>query len=187
MCTHWKVAKKTLQNTPFKNSSGTTAVACKKTTVDDILSSWSRGPSLYYFSKIYFFRPTNPLISMDTVLNVSKNSHFLNSPTQLFCWCNIGMVPNDKLRKNGKLSEMSAEGLQVSHSTIFLLRLLSTIQDWFKNVSYLAGLVVFTRAAADSQSPEPQVEIWVLSCLNLIGSRKILLTNRTNQLNIRRF
>ena len=57
--------------------------------------------------------PTTHYVSIDAVLKFSKNCHFLNSPIQLFCWYNKGMVPNDKLRKNGKLSQISSEGLQV--------------------------------------------------------------------------
>ena len=37
--------------------------------------------------------PTH-LISTNTVLNVSKTGHFLDTPTQSFSWRNIGMVPN---------------------------------------------------------------------------------------------
>ena len=32
-------------------------------------------------------------VSINTVLNVSKNGHFRNQLTQFFCWRNIGMMP----------------------------------------------------------------------------------------------
>ena len=47
-----------------------------------------KGPSLYYVSIFLAFlyptaHPPNHLISINTVLNVSKTGHFLNPPTQL--------------------------------------------------------------------------------------------------------
>ena len=39
-----------------------------------------------------FFWPTH-YVSINKVLNVRKNCHFPNPPTQSFCWRNIGMVP----------------------------------------------------------------------------------------------
>ena len=40
-----------------------------------------------------FLDPTNHNVSICTVLNVSKNCHFLNPFTRLFCWRNKWMVP----------------------------------------------------------------------------------------------
>ena len=55
------------------------------------------GPSIYYVSIFSdLLGPTHPqcqYIQLYTVVNVSKNCHFLNPPTHLFCWGNIWMVP----------------------------------------------------------------------------------------------
>ena len=40
-----------------------------------------------------FLEPPTHYVSMKTVLNVSRNDHFLNPPTQTICWRNIRMVP----------------------------------------------------------------------------------------------
>ena len=48
--------------------------------------------SSYIFGLLILQPPTH-LISINTVLNVSKTGHFLDPPTHSFCWHNIGMVP----------------------------------------------------------------------------------------------
>ena len=51
------------------------------------------GPSLYYVSAfVDFFRPTH-YVSINTVMNASKNYHLLNPPNKYLWWSNIGMVP----------------------------------------------------------------------------------------------
>ena len=40
-----------------------------------------------------FWTPPTHFISINTLLNVSKSSHFLYPPTQSFCWHNIRMLP----------------------------------------------------------------------------------------------
>ena len=40
-----------------------------------------------------FSDPCTHYVSINPVLNVSKNGHFPNLPTQSFCWRNIRMVP----------------------------------------------------------------------------------------------
>ena len=55
-----------------------------------------KGPSLYYVSIFWtFLDPTTHLISINTVLNVSTNGHFIDPPTQSFCSRNIGMAPKE--------------------------------------------------------------------------------------------
>ena len=50
------------------------------------------GPSMYYVGiTLCFFWPSH-YVSINTVINISKTCHFLNPPTQLFCWHNIWMV-----------------------------------------------------------------------------------------------
>lgn len=52
------------------------------------------GPSLYYVSAfVDFFRPTH-YVSINTVMNASKNYHLLNPPNKYLWWSNIGMVPS---------------------------------------------------------------------------------------------
>ena len=49
-----------------------------------------------YITSVYFWpfwTPSTHLISINTVLNVSKTGHSLDPPTHSFCWRNIGMVP----------------------------------------------------------------------------------------------
>jgi hypothetical protein len=46
--------------------------------------------SAYFWT---FLDPPNHNVSICTVLNVSKNCHFFNLPTRLFCWRNKWMVP----------------------------------------------------------------------------------------------
>ena len=46
----------------------------------------------YITSASFWTSPTH-LISINTVLNVSKNGHFLDPSTQSFWWRNIGMAP----------------------------------------------------------------------------------------------
>ena len=46
--------------------------------------------SAYFWT---FLDPPNHNVSICTVLNVSKNCHFFNPPTRLFCWRNKWMVP----------------------------------------------------------------------------------------------
>ena len=45
--------------------------------------------SAYFWS---FWTPPTQLISINTVLYVSENGHFLDPPTRSFCWRNIGMA-----------------------------------------------------------------------------------------------
>ena len=48
-----------------------------------------------YITSAYFgpfWNPPTHLISINAVLNVSKNGHFLDPPTQSLCWRNIGMA-----------------------------------------------------------------------------------------------
>ena len=50
-----------------------------------------------YITSAYFWTFSDPptyYVSINTVLNVSKNGHFLTPPTQSFCWRNIGMDPS---------------------------------------------------------------------------------------------
>ena len=68
--------------------------------VCDILPSpthkWSqaKGPSIKYVSIFfYFFDPPIHYVSIDIVLNVNKNWHFLYPTTQSFWWRSIWMVP----------------------------------------------------------------------------------------------
>ena len=56
--------------------------------------------SISYLGTIHILRPLilgpiHPLhyVSINTVLNISKNDHFLNPPTQSKCWRNIWMAP----------------------------------------------------------------------------------------------
>ena len=69
--------------------------------------------------------------------------------------------------------------LKVLNRIVFLFWWLITffsIQDWFKNVSYSAGLVSFTTELRfEPKYLGPLLNDWVLSCLNLIGSRKSLI------------
>ena len=50
-----------------------------------------------YVTSAYFWTFSNPpthyVSSTIIVLNIFKNCHFVNQPTQTFCWRNIGMVP----------------------------------------------------------------------------------------------
>ena len=43
--------------------------------------------------QIWVFLDPTHLISINIVLNVCKIGHFLDPPTQSFCWRNIGMIP----------------------------------------------------------------------------------------------
>ena len=57
-----------------------------------------KGPSLGYVSIFWvFFWPTHPLCQHKCSTQRHKNGHFPNPPTQLFCWCNIEMVPKKRL------------------------------------------------------------------------------------------
>ena len=44
-----------------------------------------KGPSLYYVSIFVAFLDPTHLVSINTVLNVSKTGHFPDLPTQFFC------------------------------------------------------------------------------------------------------
>ena len=50
---------------------------------------------LSYITSAHFctFSPSMSIVSINTVLNVSKNCHFLNQPTQSICWRNKWTVP----------------------------------------------------------------------------------------------
>ena len=52
-----------------------------------------------YITSAYFCTfsdQTTHYVSINTLLNGSKNGHFLTPPTQSFSWRNIGMVPSRK-------------------------------------------------------------------------------------------
>ena len=79
-----------------------------------------RGPSLYYVSIFVVFLYPTLLISINTVLNVSKTDQFLDPPTypptQSFCWRNIGMVPGQATKSR--------------YSFFFLACLFFTLHSW---------------------------------------------------------
>ena len=91
------------------------------------------GPSLYYVSIfLAFLDPTHCIYA---VLNVSKTGHFLDSPTQSFCWRNIGMV----------ITKLCLSPLVLTFCTIVKLSIKETVYDpgWHKCTPYLLYLSTY--------------------------------------------
>ena len=65
-----------------------------------MLQKWTPFAVLCCSIKILKKRIIVHYVSINTLLNVSKNGHFLTPPTQSFSWRNIGMIPTlPQLRK----------------------------------------------------------------------------------------
>ena len=98
--------------------------------------------SISYLGTIHILRPLilgpiHPLhyVSIDTVLNISKNGHFLDPPTQSKCWRNTLMVPYQVCKPANKLR------FPVLPSGSRILHILAKWQIWLFLVHWIKPIL----------------------------------------------